>query len=547
MNYTVRLNILAASLWLIAFAAPVTAQDIGFTSSNLPIFVIDTSSEEIPDEPKIPGTLGVIDNGSGTRNHLTDPFNGYDGQIGIEVRGSTSQMFPKKSYAFETREADGSNNNVPLLGMPEENDWILYAPYSDKSLLRNVLAYTLARRTGRYASRTRFCEVVINGQYMGVYVLLEQIKRDSDRVDIATLNPDETEGDDLTGGYIVKVDRPDGNEDGGWNSDYLANDSLILYQYHDPEADEIVPEQAAYIQARVDAFEDVMASGTFDDPVTGYPSLIDVGSFVDYFLVNEISKNLDAYRLSAYLHKDKDSNDPRFVMGPVWDFNFAFGNAEFYNAQLTAGFQVFWTGVPRRYPVPFWWPRFAESAAFVDAVNARWQELRAGPFHPDSVDTLIEEHAALLEESQTRNFERWPILGTYIWPNAFVGETYADEVEYLKDWTRQRGAWIDANIGALGVGVNAGTDAPPRREGRLVAYPNPSRGDVHFSLTLAAAQHVRIAVYDLLGREVARLHDGPLAGGAHRFTWSGGLASGVYVVATEGEAFTAQQRVTLLP
>src|SRR5690606_9969158 len=142
--------------------------DLPSFTSNLPIVVIDTQGRAIPDEPKILARMGIIDNGEGVRNSTGDPFNGYDGFVGIEVRGASSQAFPKKQYAIETRDADGEDVNVSLLGLPGEEDWILQGPYSDKSLMRNVLVYHLARRMGRYASRTRYAEVVLNDEYQGV-------------------------------------------------------------------------------------------------------------------------------------------------------------------------------------------------------------------------------------------------------------------------------------------------------------------------------------------------------------------------------------------
>jgi hypothetical protein len=182
-----------------------------FTSSNLPIVVVETFGAFIPDNPKIMARMGIIDNGDGERNELTDPFNGYDGFIGIERRGSSSQWFPKKSFGLETRNIIGEEIEVPLLGMPEESDWILNAHYTDKTLMRNVITYDLARKMGGYASRTRFCELVINGQYWGVYAFMEKIKRDNNRVDIARLEPGDTTGADLTGGYILKIDKITGS------------------------------------------------------------------------------------------------------------------------------------------------------------------------------------------------------------------------------------------------------------------------------------------------------------------------------------------------
>jgi hypothetical protein len=140
-----------------------------FESSNLPIVMINTLGQTIVNDPRIVCDMGIIYNGEGAINYLSDPFKEYDGKISIEIRGSSSQSFPKKSYGLETQDSLGENSNVKLLGMPKENDWILYAPYSDKSLMRNVLTYKLGNDIGRYAPRTRFCELFINNDYKGVY------------------------------------------------------------------------------------------------------------------------------------------------------------------------------------------------------------------------------------------------------------------------------------------------------------------------------------------------------------------------------------------
>ena len=272
-----------------------TAGALDFTSSNLPIVIIDTGGRSIPDEPKIDAWMGVIDNGPGQRNRLGDRFDGSEGPIAIEIRGSTSQQFPKKSYGLETRQDDGENRNVSLLGLPSENDWILYGPYSDKSLMRNALVYWMAQRMGAYASRSRFCEVVINGDYRGVYVLLEKIKRDGDRVDIARLDPDEVDGDEVTGGYIIRIDRYTKGVERGWYTAYSFKGNRVLYQYYYPTADNIVPQQEAYIRAYTDSLAAAMARWQGD-----YTRFLDLASFVDYLILNEVVKNVDAYRLSTY-------------------------------------------------------------------------------------------------------------------------------------------------------------------------------------------------------------------------------------------------------
>ncbi len=200
--------------------------------SNLPIIVIETmNGQEIPDEPKITAQMGIVDNETGM-NEYPGTYNDYDGKIGIERRGASSQGYAKVGYGLETRLENGENNNVSLLGMPVENDWVLHGPYSDKSLIRNVLAYQFSREMGQYASRTRLCELFINNTYSGVYVLMEKIKRDTFRLDIGKLEPHEVSGRDVTGGYIFKLDKQNEGEE-FWVSPYPAidgNEIRIIYQ-----------------------------------------------------------------------------------------------------------------------------------------------------------------------------------------------------------------------------------------------------------------------------------------------------------------------------
>ena len=151
--------------------------------------------------------MGIIYNGPGVRNNLTDPFNNYNGKVGIETRGHSSQMFPMKAYGFELRDTAGNSVNKSILGMPKESDWILYAPYTDKTLMRNFLAYTLSRQMGHWAAHCQFVEVVLNGDYIGVYVLMEKIKRNANRVNIVKMDNTIISGDEVTGGYIFSLDK----------------------------------------------------------------------------------------------------------------------------------------------------------------------------------------------------------------------------------------------------------------------------------------------------------------------------------------------------
>src|SRR5210317_109968 len=180
--------------------------------NKLPKVNLNTNGATIIDEPKIEAQMTI------TVNDIVD----FSGKIGIEIRGSSSQMFPKKQFGLEIWDEANEGINVSLLGFPEEEDWILYAPYSDKALIRNVLIYDLARDIGRYASRVKFVDVSINGSYNGVYVLMEKLKRDSNRIDLNKLKPEEISGEDLTGGYILKIDKAVGFDE------YLYTDANAI-------------------------------------------------------------------------------------------------------------------------------------------------------------------------------------------------------------------------------------------------------------------------------------------------------------------------------
>lgn len=522
-----RTTILFAALLLLAGAQA----QVSFQSSDLPIVVINTFGVEIPDEPKIMANMGIIYNGPGQRNFLNNSFNAYSGAIGIELRGSTSlALSDKKPYAVETRNADGSNLNVALLGMPSENDWVFLAPFSDKSLMRDVLTYTLAGRIMPWAPRARFVEVLVNGDYKGVYAILESIKRDNNRVNIATLNPDENTGDDLTGGYILKIDKWTGSSNDGFRSNFAPPGNPageVVYQYHYPKPQDISGPQQAYIQQYMHTFESLMAATNYADPVSGYPSAIDVQSFVDFFLINEITRNVDGYRLSTFLYKNKNSNGGKLKMGPVWDFNIALGNANYCLGGETTGWAAdFNTVCPGDYwLIPFWWDRLRDDPAFLSEIRTRWQQLRANTFSNAAIMGTIDSMAAVVQEAQGRNFQRWPILGQHVWPNNYVGVTYAAEVNYLKYWLGQRLAWMDGEIGAFPVPVNEPAPGNPLR-----VFPNPAANaeTVVFEFFADGAQWVELEIFDLTGRRVL-LYPTAAVQGINQIHWQSGSRNGLFI------------------
>jgi len=421
--------------------------------SNLPIVVINTFGVSIPDEPKISGHMGIIYNGPGELNNLNGPFTNYDGNIGIEIRGQSSQQFPKKSYAFETRDATGENLDVSILGMPSENDWVLYAPYTDKSMLRNEVTFETGHRMGNYCSRQVYCELIVNNDYKGVYVVMEKIKKDDNRVDIATLKPDEVSGDDLTGGYIIKVDKLDPDFTfgvDGWQSNPVPpypNAMDIIFQFYYPEPDEIVEQQRTYIRNFITTAENTLTGNNFTNPDQGYQKYYDVPSFIDFMLLNEISKEVDKYKFSTYFYKEKESDGGKLFAGPAWDFDLGYGNVNYWPPGIDYTGWIYQMEPPYNLDIIFWWKRMMEDPYFRNMAKTRWEWLRQNQLNNDQIHAMIDSVLIHIDAAKDRNYDRWPILGQYVWPNHdWSGNTYADEVEYFEDFLFNRLHWMDQNV-----------------------------------------------------------------------------------------------------
>jgi hypothetical protein len=416
-------------------------------SSHLPIISIQTNNQVIVNEPRISAGMTVFRNENGLINCTSDQPGGYTGQISIELRGKSSLGFEKKCYGFETQRANGDNKNVKLLGLPKENDWILYGPYSDKTLIRNVLIYELARELGGYASRTVFCEVLINDDYKGLYVLMEKIKRDKNRVNIDKLSADDNPGDSVSGGYIIKVDWSDDGIGYDWTSpitSFTGNPLNINYQFEYPDREDITGRQAAYIENYFTSFEHAHAGSYYTNAQIGYRRYIDVHSFIDYFIMNELANNVDAYRLSNYYTKVRSSKGGKLFAGPVWDFNLGFGNANYDNGWSTTVWSLenpYFTEF-----IPFHLKRLREDPEFEALLRCRWNSLRETSLSKDSIYAVIDSLTAHLGPAVERNFDRWQIMGVYVWPNVHVGSSYENEINYLKGFIHNRLNWMDNNL-----------------------------------------------------------------------------------------------------
>lgn len=428
------------------FIAPVILQ-----ASNLPIVLIDTENgAPIVDDPKVTANLSVIHDVNKTANLVTDFPNVYDGNIGIEIRGNTSAAYPQAPFAFELKDELGENINAPLLGMPKENDWIFLSNWNDKVMMRNVLTYHLFREMGHYAPRTRYCEVVLNGNYEGIYVLTEKIKQDDNRVDIANLRPEEIEGDDLTGGYIFKVDNFESDGSDSWLGNFTPErvpQNDVRFVYHDPKASKIVPEQAEYLQAYVNGFETVLFGDNFEDPTTGYRAFINVESFIDYLIISELSRNVDAYKKSKYYFKDKDSKGGLLNSGPVWDYDWAYKNI---NGQQQSGSG--WSNVSFdwMWPTPNGWiERMLKDPWFEQKWANRYHALRQTILSETYLFNFIDQQHDTLAAAQNRHFQRWKTLGINVGApegNEPQPDTFEGEVTKFKQWLSIRLFWLDRNM-----------------------------------------------------------------------------------------------------
>ena len=379
----------------------------GQESSHLPLIIIETE-QDIPDEPKISGIMKVVNNSKGMINHTDDDGTDYSGIIGIEKRGQTTLTFPKSSYTLETRDSSGEDLKASLLGMPLESDWILYAPYSDKSLMRNALTYYLGLEMGNWTPRFKYCEVYLNGDYRGIYLLMEKIKRDRDRVDIEKMEASHEGGDSLTGGYIIRVDKIEGltpGEDFFYASpEFSYPDSRVYYfSYYYPEADKITSNQKTYI---VSDTESALNSPDFKDPVLGYSNFMNPNSFADYQIMQELGNNVDGYRFSTYFYKNADSKDSRLHAGPLWDFNLCYGNVYYVDDRFATNTWLYEAYGPDGSSPMHWWARLMEDEKYVSDLKSRYSLFRDSQLSNTNIFGFIDQTATYLGDAVDRNFTR---------------------------------------------------------------------------------------------------------------------------------------------
>lgn len=432
----------------------VVADAQTFTDSNLPIVIINTDPgsdgqpQEIPDDPRILATMKIIRHPDGSRNYMTDQntaaYLNYNGRINIEIRGSSSQSLPKKPYGLTTLQADNaSNNNVSLLGMPSENDWVLNSLAFDPSLIRDYLSYNLARQIGDYAPRTQYCEVVLNGQYVGLYILQEKIKADSNRVNIVKITTADTANPNLTGGYITKADKTTGGDPVAWSMSSYNGSTQFIHELPKPE--EVTTQQNTYIRTQFTSLATVAANDNLN-LTTGIPSKIDIPTFVDFMVMAELSSNADAYQLSTFFHKDRGG---KLRAGPIWDYNLTYGNDLFDSGYDRSKFNVWQFNNGDNTGAKFWKDLF-DNPTYKCYFSRRWNELTSAdhPLKHNNISTFIDATIAQIGEAAVRENQKWGTI-----PNL------AAEILSVKTWLNSRINWITSNIGSFSACNNVAVPA----------------------------------------------------------------------------------------
>jgi len=367
---------------------------------------------------------------------------------GLRVRGSSSSGFEKKPYRLESWDPVDPANvdlDITLLGMPAEADWVFLSPLVfDRALIRNALIYHLSNAIGRYAPRSRFAEVFVAElgepvgpeDYVGVYVILERIERDADRVAITRLEPSDLALPELSGGYLFKEDRLGPDDQGFWAGD--AGGQFAFQQpfvFVDPNEVEIRPEQYGYLSSQLDELGEALAAADFTHPVTGrhYSQIIDVDSWIDHHILNVFAKNPDAFRLSGYFHKDREG---LIVAGPLWDFDRTMGCSDDTRAEDP----TWWDASNETADCTFvfehgFWLGLFRDPAFATQYWQRWEDLHASDLSLASVGAVIDSMEAELSEAGPRNHALW--VG---YPPR--GGSFGSEIDLLRDWIADRHTWI---------------------------------------------------------------------------------------------------------
>ena len=402
-------------------------------SSDLPVMVIHSLGKGAPTASRLNfAHVSVYEPGSG-RTSLTNPP-ALSFRAGLQIRGSSTEGITKASYKLEAWDELNLDRDVPLLGLPADSDWVLYAPNQfEPVLIHNPFVHQLSRDMGRYSPRTRFLEVYINKStgpiaathYVGIYVLEEKIKIAPQRVAIDRLQPEDVAAREVTGGYLMKIDRVDPGDSG-----LYTGGATMAYVDPKERAIKVVQRrpQLTYVSNYFKTFYTTLVGSKWRDPVVGYRSYIDVDSWIDFHVLEMLSGNVDTLVLSTYFHKPRGG---KILFGPHWDFDRALGSTDGRDSN------------PRNWvPGPFfgaaWWSRLFSDIDFWQRWVDRWQELRTTHFALTNLHALIDRQANEVRQAQPREHQKWRFT--------LRGGSYQSEINLMKNWVSNRIDFIDKQL-----------------------------------------------------------------------------------------------------
>jgi hypothetical protein len=425
-------------------------------SHDLPVLVLDSYGVALPAPT---GGLGMVNKdfvdvavlglepSGGTVSLSSSPT--LASPAGFHLRGQSSASFEKRPYRVELREADGTDRNCEVLGMPREADWVLHPPFPDKALIRNAFVYSLGPAVGLAAPRARFAEVYVNSatrpleasDYQGVYLVVETIKNQKDRLNLQQLETTDAALPAISGGYVFKFEWRVTDIEQELPCPAGTTSCWTSLEVADPKP--WIPAQEAWLAGHLGMFANALHSAAPADAVTGYPAYIDVPSFVNHVIVNELTRNMDAYSRSQYFYKDRDS---KIFAGPLWDFDLTagVGTSGTYANLETSGWQ-YESNDTRIRETADWFPILLADPTFRAALVARWKELRGGPLSDAELSARISALTAGLQAAATRNFQKWPNLSTarvsfFTPPSA---DSWQGQVDVMRTWLLARATWLD--------------------------------------------------------------------------------------------------------
>lgn len=418
--------------------------------THLPLVLIETGGKEIPGDPvrdengkrigytraedgekMTTGKISVMSNDA--HNHHPSDKPDLKSDIQMRIRGRSSRDFDKKGYLIRLIDKEGKHREEEMMGMGAHYEWALHGPFWDKSLMRNYLWYNIAGEIMDYAPNVRFCEVIIDGEYQGLYVMTETITQGEDcRLQIS----EPVDGTNDTG-YVLRLD--DGSDTKIKNIDTFTGYTYRTKQVLDiqyPRLGDLTPEMADAIKQDFSDFEKSLYSYDYDTDDYGYAHDIDVQSFVDYFIINEFTQNYDAGWLSTYIYKDIGG---KYSM-VIWDFN---STCDYYHHPIDLGeFQLQWN---------VWYFMLMKDEHFAKKIIDRYGELRKTYLNDAYLDNYIDETAAYLGDAIDRNYQVWGYTfdENVLEPDDRNVRNYQEATAQLKEYIEKRGTWLDKNIEVL--------------------------------------------------------------------------------------------------